>query len=220
VNTAPFLHWRMHMLLMGSAAEKVLTGSMSDAALDDIHQFDELATRFLTLGENRTFSAKPVTEAEAAMKAGRINQVRKHVWVRCMAAATANCNVLGELIQLMRKQACLTYGDIGSLLDRVEMPESFPIAQFDTEDTLIRGLIENHETPEVSLDTSGGSMFTTPKTVITEPVAAQEDVVEPVMKDVASQDEAVEPDMELIPRPQHERVTNINDHRKIGQVKF
>ena len=187
VNTAPFLYWRMHMLLMGSAAEKVLTGSMSEAALDDIHQFDDLAARFLMLGDNRTFSSKPINEAEAALKAGRINTLRKSVWSRCMAAAMENKKVLGELISLMRKQPCLTYGDIRSLLERVEMPEDFPVAQFDSEDTLIKGLIENQSAEEATLRPGEKSMFAAQETVIQEPAAT------PLNKD---------------------RVTSLDEHRK------
>ncbi|WGK63500.1 hypothetical protein QAO71_17175 (plasmid) [Halopseudomonas sp. SMJS2] len=187
VNTAPFLYWRMHMLLMGSAAEKVLTGSMSEAALDDIHQFDDLAARFLMLGENRTFNAKPINEAEAALKAGRINTLRKNVWSRCMAAARENRNVLGEVVSLMRKRPCLTYSDIRRLLERVKMPEDFPVAQFDSEDTVIKGVLENHSGDEVTLKPGENSMFATQETVIFEQARASS---------------------------HNDRVTNLDDHRK------
>lgn len=45
------------------------------------------------------------------------------------------------MVKLMRAQSCLSYGDIKSLLDRVEMPEGFPVAEFDSDDVLHRALL-------------------------------------------------------------------------------
>lgn len=152
INTTNFLYWRMHMLLMGSAAERVLRNTTSEAALDDMHNFDDLASRYLTLREDRTFNSRPINEHEAALKAGRINMLRKHVWSRCIAAAEMNKRVLVDLVKLMRVQACLSYGDIKGLLERVEMPDDFPVAEFDSEEVMVKALLAFDDAPEVTLE--------------------------------------------------------------------
>jgi hypothetical protein len=141
VNTRNFIYWRMHMMLMGAAAERVLMKSASEAAIDDFHNFDELAAKYLSLHEDRTFAIRPINEIEANIKASRIAMLRKNIWSRCITTAQMNTRVLEEMVKLMRVQACLSYGDIKSLLDRVEMPEGFPMAEFESEDVLQRALL-------------------------------------------------------------------------------
>jgi hypothetical protein len=141
VNTRNFIYWRMHMMLMGAAAERVLLQSTSEASIDDFSTFDDLAAKYLALHEDRTFTIRPMNEFEASIKLGRIAMIRKTIWSRCVAAAQLNHRVLEEMVKLMRAQSCLSYSDIKSLLDRVEMPDGFPIAEFDTDDVLHRALL-------------------------------------------------------------------------------
>jgi hypothetical protein len=141
VNTRSFIYWRMHMMLMGAAAERVLLKSASEAAIDDFNSFDDLAAKYLALHEDRTFTIRPTNEFEASIKLGRIAMLRKNIWSRCVTAAQLNHRVLDEMVKLMRAQSCLSYGDIKSLLDRVEMPEGFPVAEFDSDDVLHRALL-------------------------------------------------------------------------------
>lgn len=152
VNTRNFIYWRMHMMLMGAAAECVLLNSTSEAAIDDFNTFDDLAAKYLALHEDRSFTIRPMNEFEASIKLGRIAMIRKTIWSRCVTAATMNQRVLTEMVKLMRAQACLSYGDIKSLLDRVEMPEGFPVAEFDTDDVLQRALLICEEVEDKSLE--------------------------------------------------------------------
>lgn len=141
IATPGFLYWRMHMMLMGSAAEQVLRNTTSEAALDDINSFDELAARYLQLSDGRTSFYKPANDVEATIKASRMGMMRKQVFSRCMAAASENRAVLLELVKLMRAQSCLAYGDIKHLLDRVKMPVDFPVAEFDTEEMMEKAMM-------------------------------------------------------------------------------
>lgn len=154
VHTRGFIYWRMHMMMMGSAAERVLLNSTSEAAIDDFQNFDDLAAKYLALHEDRSFAIRPVNEIEAGIKAGRIAMVRKNIWSRCVATAQLNHRVLLEMVKLMRAQSCLSYGDIKSLLDRVEMPDGFPVAEFDTDDVLHRALLICEEVEAVTVGTS------------------------------------------------------------------
>jgi hypothetical protein len=153
VETRSFIYWRMHMMLMGAAAERVLMKSTSEAAIDDFHNFDELAAKYLSLHEDRTFAIRPINEFEANIKASRIAMLRKNIWARCITTAQLNTRVLEEMVKVMRVQACLSYGDIKSLLDRVEMPDGFPKAEFETEDLLQRALLICEEVDAVPADT-------------------------------------------------------------------
>jgi len=150
VNTRNFIYWRMHMMLMGAAAECVLLNSTSEAAIDDFSTFDDLAAKYLALHEDRTFTIRPMNEFEASIKLARIAMIRKTIWARCVSAATLNNRVLSEMVKLMRAQACLSYGDIKSLLDRVDMPDGFPVAEFDSDDVLNRALLICEEVEDVS----------------------------------------------------------------------
>lgn len=140
VATPSAIYWRMHMLLMGSAAEQVLRNTTSESAMDDLASFEELATRFLTLSDATYSFASPVTEAEALIKAKRIGTLRKQIWSRCFATCELNKPVLLSLITVMRGQHCLSYRDIKHLLAKVELPAGFPKAEFDTDEMMTQAL--------------------------------------------------------------------------------
>ncbi len=152
VHTEDFLYWRLHMLMMGSAAEKVLTGRSSQAALDDLNSFDQLASNYLTLRPDRTFNSAPVNIHEAQIKASRIAMLRKNVFDRCLAACSENKRVLADLVKLMRTRSVLTYGDIRQHLERVTMPEGFPVARFEDEEILLKALLTHDDHTEVTLE--------------------------------------------------------------------
>lgn len=152
IHTEDFMYWRLHMLMMGSAAEQVLTKSSSQAALDDLTSFDALASKYLTLRPDRTFNSAPINEYEAQIKASRIAMLRKNVYDRCFAACVANHKVLEDLVKLMRTRSVLTYGDIRSQLDRITMPEGFPVAKFDDGEILSKGLLTHDDHQEVMLE--------------------------------------------------------------------
>lgn len=152
IHTEDFMYWRLHMLMMGSAAEQVLTNTSSQAALDDFISFDALASKYLTLRSDRTFNSAPINEYEAHIKASRIAMLRKNVYDRCQAACLANRAVLADLVKLMRTRSVLTYGDIRSQLDRVSMPDGFPVARFDDGEILMKGLLTNDSHEEVTLE--------------------------------------------------------------------
>lgn len=152
IHTEDFMYWRLHMLMMGSAAEQVLTNSSSQAALDDLTSFDALASKYLTLRPDRTFNSAPINEYEAQIKASRIAMLRKSVYDRCQAACMANRAVLVDLVKLMRTRSVLTYGDIRNQLDRVSMPEGFPVARFDDGEILMKGLLTHDKHEEVTLE--------------------------------------------------------------------
>ena len=152
IHTEDFMYWRLHMLMIGSAAELVLTKSSSQSAVDDFTRFDELASKYLTLRPDRTFNTAPINEYEAQIKASRIAMLRKNVFDRCHAACVANQAILVELVKLMRTRSVLTYGDIRSLLDRVSMPDGFPVAKFDDGEILMKGLLTHDDHQEVTLE--------------------------------------------------------------------
>lgn len=141
IATGQFINWRMHMLLIGSAAEQVIRGTSSEAAFDDLQSFDDLASKFLMLGDGRHAFYRPANDAEATLKASRLAMIRKNVWSRCMAAVEMNKEAIIQLVRLMRIQPCLTHGDIKHLLEKVEMPLDFPIAEFDTDEMMERALL-------------------------------------------------------------------------------
>jgi len=140
VSTPGAIYWRMHMLLMGSAAEHVLRNTTSESAMDDFASFEELATRFLMLSDTSYSFATPVTEAEAMIKANRIGTLRKQIWSRCVATCMINKQILLSLITVMRGQHCLSYRDIKHLLTIVELPAGFPKAEFDTDEMMDKAL--------------------------------------------------------------------------------
>lgn len=140
VSTPGAIYWRMHMLLMGSAAEHVLRNTTSESAMDDFASFEELATRFLMLSDTSYSFATPVTEAEAMIKANRIGTLRKQIWSRCVGTCMINKQVLLSLITVMRGQHCLSYRDIKHLLSMVELPAGFPKAEFDTDEMMTKAL--------------------------------------------------------------------------------
>lgn len=141
IATSQFINWRMHMLLIGSAAEHVIRGTSSEAAFDDLQSFDDLAVKFLMLGDGRHAFLAPASEAEATLKAARLGMIRKNVWSRCLAAAEMNKETILQLVRLMRIQPCLTHGDLKHLLEKVEMPLDFPVAEFDTDEMMERALL-------------------------------------------------------------------------------
>lgn len=140
------------MLMMGSAAEKVLTGRSSQAALDDLTSFDQLASNYLTLRPDRTFNSAPVNVHEAQIKASRIAMLRKNVFDRCLAACVENKKVLADLVKMMRTRSVLTYGDIRPYLERVTMPDGFPVARFEDDEILLKALLTHDDHPEVTLE--------------------------------------------------------------------
>lgn len=152
IHSEDFMYWRLHMLMMGSAAEWMLIGSSSQAALDDLTSFDELASRYLTLRIDRTFNATPINMHEAQIKASRIAMLRKSVYDRCHAACADNRQTLADLVKLMRTRNVLTYGDIRAHLDRVKMPEGFPVARFDDSEILNKALLALGDHQEVTLE--------------------------------------------------------------------
>lgn len=152
IHSHEFMYWRLHMLVMGSAAEMVLLGSSSQAAVDDLTNFDDLASKYLTLRMDRTFNAAPINQHEAQIKASRIAMLRKSVYDRCHAACVENRNTLTDLVKLMRARNVLTYGDIRVHLERVKMPDGFPVARFDDTDILQKALLAFEEHQEVTLE--------------------------------------------------------------------
>ena len=52
----------------------------------------------------------------------------------------------------MRTRSVLTYGDIRSQLDRVTMPEGFPVARFDDNEILLKDLLTHDDHQEVTLE--------------------------------------------------------------------
>lgn len=151
INTENYMFWRLHMLMMGSAAETVLTGASSQAAMDDLTSFDELASRYLTIRIDRTFNAAPINVHEAQIKAARIAALRKSIFDRCHAACVDNRRTLADLVKLMRTRSVLTYGDIKAHLERVKMPDEFPIACFDDTEGLQKALLAFDDHQEVKL---------------------------------------------------------------------
>lgn len=152
INTSDFMYWRLHMLLMGPASEKALLGQSSEVAVDDFTNFDDLASRYLTLQEDRTFNAKPINQYEAALKASRISLLRKTIFDRCYAECNANKKVLIDLVKLMRTRSVLNHGDIRPLLDRVEMQDSFPVARFEDKDIFQKALLAYDAPEEVTIE--------------------------------------------------------------------
>ena len=140
VATPGAIYWRMHMLMMGSAAEQALRNTSSESAMDDFASFEDLATRFLMLSDSTYSFASPVTEAEALIKAKRIGTLRKQIWSRCYATCELNKQVLLSLITVLRGQHCLSYRDIKHLLAKVELPAGFPKAEFDTDEMMTRAI--------------------------------------------------------------------------------
>jgi hypothetical protein len=151
IHSEEFMFWRLHMLMMGSASESLLIGNSSQAAMDDLTSFDELASRYLTLRIDRTFNATPINMYEAQIKASRIAMLRKSIYDRCHAACVDNQQTLTELVKLMRTRNVLTYGDIRAYLERVKMPEGFPVACFDDNEILRKARLAYDDHQEVKM---------------------------------------------------------------------
>ncbi|MGE8063941.1 hypothetical protein [Pseudomonas sp. NPDC089569] len=148
LSTKEMIYWRLHMLMMGTAAEQVIRGTSSDAAFDDLQNFDDLAVQYLALTGKGSFF-RPVSEVEATMKANRLMMIRQSVLSRCAAAATQNKSLILDLIRLMRGRTTLLFEDIKHIIDRVELPSDFPRAEFDTNEVMERALLQlTHEAPE------------------------------------------------------------------------
>jgi len=148
LSTKEMMYWRLHMLMMGSAAEQVTRNTTSDAAVDDLQNFDELAVRYLHITHKGSFF-KPASEAEAMIKANRIMLLRQSVSSRCLAAASQNKAIILELIKLMRGRTTVVYEDIKHIIDRVELPSDFPLAEFDTNEVMERTLMQlSHDGPD------------------------------------------------------------------------
>ncbi|QOD01584.1 hypothetical protein IYR97_23995 (plasmid) [Pseudomonas fulva] len=148
LSTADMIYWRMHMLLIGSAAEQIILKTASDAAMDDLQNFDDLALRYLQLTNKGNFF-KPVSDQEALMKANRLNILRSNVGQRCHAAVAQNEKLIIELVKLMRARPTLLHMDLKHILDRVQMPEDFPAAEFDSDEAMERVLLQiSYDGPE------------------------------------------------------------------------
>lgn len=141
LSTADMIYWRMHMLLIGSAAEQIILKSVSEAAMDDLQNFDDLSLRYLQMTNKGNFF-KPVSDQEVLMKANRLNLLRGNVGQRCHAAVAQNEKLIIELIKLMRGRPTLLYMDLKHILDRVEMPLDFPKAEFDSQEAMERVLMQ------------------------------------------------------------------------------
>lgn len=141
LSTAEMIYWRMHMLLIGSAAEQVILKSVSEAAMDDFQNFDDLALRYLQLTNKGNFF-KPVSDQEVILKANRLNLLRGNVGQRCHAAVAQNEKLILELVKLMRGRPTLLHMDLKHILDRVEMPLDFPKAEFDSNEAMERVLMQ------------------------------------------------------------------------------
>lgn len=148
LSTKEMIYWRLHMLMMGTAAEQDIRGTTSDAAFDDLQNFDDLAVRYLELTGKGSFY-KPASEAEAVMKANRLMMLRQSVLSRCVAAASQNKPMIMDLIRLMRGRSTLLFEDIKHIIDRVELPGDFPRAEFDTNEVMERALMQlTHDEPD------------------------------------------------------------------------
>lgn len=148
LSTAEMIYWRMHMLLIGSAAEQLILNSTSDAAMDDLQNFDDLAIRYLQLTNKGNFY-RPVSDTEAKLKVNRLSLLRTSIGQRCAAAVAQNQGLIMELIKLMRGRPSLLYLDLKHILDRVEMPADFPRAEFDTSEAMEKVLLQlTHDEPE------------------------------------------------------------------------
>lgn len=141
LSTADMIFWRMHMLMIGSAAEQLIMKTASDAAMDDLQNFDDLALRYLQLTNKGNFF-KPASNDEALMKANRLMLIRSNVSQRCSAAVAQNEKLLLELVKLMRVRPTLLYHDLKHILDRVDMPADFPAAEFDSAEAMERVLMQ------------------------------------------------------------------------------
>lgn len=141
LSTAEMIYWRMHMLLIGTAAEQLIQGSTSEAAVDDMQNFDDLALRYLQLTNKGSFF-RPVSESEAMLKANRLSLLRTSVGQRCTSAVAQNKDLIIELVRLMRGRPSLLYLDLKHILDRVEMPADFPRAEFDSSEAMERVLLQ------------------------------------------------------------------------------
>lgn len=148
LSTSEMIYWRMHMLMIGTAAEQQIRETVSDAAVDDMQNFEDLAIKYLHLTGKGNFF-KPVTEGEAILKSNRILLLRKTILHRCSVAIATNRHLVLELIKLMRGRPTLVYDDLKYILDRVSMPADFPKAEFDTNEAMERTLMQlTHEGPE------------------------------------------------------------------------
>ncbi|MBM5458765.1 hypothetical protein H8F21_14450 [Pseudomonas sp. P66] len=148
LSTADMIYWRLHMLLIGSAAEQLILKSSSEAAMDDLQNFDDLALRYLQMTNKGNFF-KPASDQEALMKANRLNILRNNIGQRCHAAVAQNEKLVVELVKLMRGRPTLLHMDLKHILDRVQMPEDFPAAEFDSNEAMENVLLQlTHDEPE------------------------------------------------------------------------
>lgn len=141
LSTADMVYWRMHMLLIGSAAESVIRNTHSDAAMDDLQSFEDLAVKYLLLTNKGNFY-RPVSDAEAMLKSNRIHLLHRSVMSRCVAAVQQNRQLILELIKLMRDRPTLVYEDLRHVMSRVELPADFPRAEFDSNEVMEQALVQ------------------------------------------------------------------------------
>ena len=147
LSTPSMLYWRMHMLLIGSAAEHVIRNTNSEAAMDDMQNFEEVAVRYLLL-EGKGNLMRPVSEAEGMLKANRVQMLHRSVMGRCVEAVQRNKGVILDLIKLMRARPWLSHADIKHLMARVDLPDDFPRAEFDSNEQMEQALAQiGHEQP-------------------------------------------------------------------------
>ncbi len=141
LSTPAMLYWRMHMLLIGSAAEHIIRNTNSEAAMDDMQNFEEVAVRYLLL-EGKGNLMRPVSEAEGMLKANRVQMLHRSVMGRCVEAVQRNKTVILEIIKLMRARPWLSHADIKHLMARVDLPEDFPRAEFDSNEQMEQALAQ------------------------------------------------------------------------------
>lgn len=147
LSTPAMLYWRMHMLLIGSAAEHVIRNTNSEAAMDDMQNFEEVAVRYLLL-EGKGNLMRPVSDAESMLKANRVQMLHRSVMGRCVEAVQRNKAVILDLIKLMRARPWLTHADIKHLMTRVDLPGDFPRAEFDSNEQMEQVLAQiGHDRP-------------------------------------------------------------------------
>lgn len=152
LSTPAMLYWRMHMLLIGSAAEHIIRNTNSEAAMDDMQNFEEVAVRYLLL-EGKGNLMRPVSEAEGMLRANRVQMLHRSVMGRCVEAVQRNKAVILDLIKLMRARPWLAHADIKHLMARVDLPEDFPRAEFDSNEQMEQALAQIcHERPSALVE--------------------------------------------------------------------
>lgn len=176
IHTQEIIHWRMHMVLMGSAAERVILKSNSQAAMDDLLIFEDLATQYVALSDNRSTFIKPVSQQEAMVKSARLAMVKKHVLARCQQAVEMNLPLVLDLVKILRSKPHVSMSEIGHILDQVRLPDGFPIAEFESEEALEIALASIAQLPQTirSIDEDDEMLLQINRELEQHPIATDE----------------------------------------------